>query len=120
MGKRRQLTDIEMYYVKRNPDNLTAEEMAIKLNCNITILGDLNSLKEKVVESASSIKQNESTVAKTFTPEQQMMRDSFQKNKKYGATVATPAASQLSDETRASRVGKGRYAAEIHKPYGDQ
>lgn len=116
MGMRRKLTEIEEYYVKHNPENLSIEDMAIKLNCNKNILVDIiGSAKVDVgpIQSPKPHLANTNIESNMFT--QSMINKS---NGGRPVSVMTENASSITDVT--SKLNKPRLVDKPHifKPRG--
>lgn len=119
MGNRRKLTEVEEFYVEHNPENLTIEEMAIKMGCNKNILIgmlDIKNTNKPIVPETKSTAVVLPTKYKESVFTSTMGRRSVGGRK--GLAVMTPAASEIADEARKNKP-KGKYHSAIHHPRGE-
>lgn len=104
------LTETEIYWIENNPDNLSLEEVASKLNRSVKIVKPHYN-QQKFTPEVQSNKPKE--VPEGITAGKLMGKH------ERGATVSTPAASEVSDEYRKTMPKKeNRLNKHIHKPKG--
>ncbi len=125
------LTDIEIFYIKENPDKLSVRELAEKLGRNRSTVHKhmVKVVKTTVVEEPTKeVVQEEvkSPVKQTTQSVGLDAKRAFAHVRKKGhsmATVMTPAASEIGDEAgkhnRRSIHDIPSLKNAIHKPYGD-
>lgn len=105
MSKKTKLTDVEIYYIQNNPDNLTMEALAEKLDRGICSIRKYMRAK-KEAEIQTNIKPPRE---KTYTEQLfSRIRHKRDKNKVIG-TIMTEGASSASDAERKSNKSS-RYA----------
>jgi hypothetical protein len=118
------LSDIEKHYIASNPDNLSVGDMAKKLGRaenTVRKMMDTNKAKAEPKENITEVKEEETVEGPYHNPDEHKKSsvDKARFGHRRGATVMTPVASELLDESRKDFVSRHAKAA-IHKPMGDK
>lgn len=110
--KRGGISNAEKFYIEKNPDNMTLEQMAKKLGRSEKAVSKYWEVTEKEVQ--------EQTEEKPL-PDKGAVRKLMGHRRE--ATVMTPAASEMADEMRKINKGKklsDKMKSSIFKPFGDE
>lgn len=117
------MTDIEIFYIKNNPDNLSDKELAKKVGRSVTAVKRI--LAEKKVEPVVQASEPEPEPVVPNKPRglAQKAMGHLRKNGHSLATVMTEAASQIADESRKSGKHKKSFNEQfkdcVYRPYSD-
>lgn len=108
------LTKIEIFYIKNNPDNMTAIELSQSLKKPVE---PIQKVLDEVAREKEEQAQAEKDKKKGDTYFRQVMgTKTHKKNGKKIAVVMTPTASELADSTRQKGTAKQDH---IFRPYND-
>ena len=105
------LSDAELFYIRKNPDGLTAQELADNLDKSLAVVE-----RVLVEELARLEKEIEAQKKREETPMRKMFGRHERKDVKV-ATVMTPGAAQLADELKKSLKKKKDNTSYVHKPF---
>ena len=94
MSKKGPLTKVDKFYIDNN-SGLTSKELASDLDRSVATIAKHRKVKTKHV--ASIKKETKSSVVGD------LMRNTTASQKRKGVTIMTPAASELSDETKSTQ-----------------
>lgn len=112
MVKKGRLTKAEKYYIEGNT-NLPVEDIAKDLDRSVPViekhLAQLDLPKEEPAPAKPEKKED---------PKILQLMGRKERAGQHVATVMTPAASELADETRPNRIVNKKIQAAIHKPRG--
>lgn len=108
MAKRKTLTDVEVFYIKQNPEKQTAEQLAEKFNVSSDAV-------ERIFQEVESSKKKAPT-----TLSQAMEAGRKRRKGKVVASVMVPAAAQISDYLRPKGDQLDKLKNCIHKPMGEE
>jgi len=108
MVKRGVLSDLEKFYIEKNPDKLNMEAMAKKLDRT-----------EKQIETYWNEMRSKKVNPKSFT-RQVAERGTHKRGGKPTSHVMTPMQSEQADEFRKKTKFPSKVSDAIHKPYGDE
>ena len=111
------LTEVEKFYIKSNPESLSASDLAKKLKKPAEIIQVV--LDEAAAELREKVKaEEESKKKKSDTLFRQNMSRPARKGKKI-ATAMTGTAAEVADAARKNNKAKQK-APHIYKPYADE
>ncbi len=109
-NKRKNITEVEEFYIRNNPENLTADSLAFRMGISLNKVKEILSDEEaKKVEIAEETKKKEPTLIR------QMMRGESDGNKKAKIAIMTPSASQIMDE--ANKNARQTLKHSSHQPH---
>jgi hypothetical protein len=144
MSKRKKITDVEKFYIQQNPENLTNEQLAEKVQCASTVISQLRPVVVQEVEHKEPIinvprvnpdihqNKDDTPVQPTKVEPQEGVTSVYNgpkakdfigtdKTGKRGYAIMTPQASTMADEhakfNRENRPSKSLKGM-IHKPRG--
>uniref|UniRef100_A0A6M3IMM8 Uncharacterized protein n=1 Tax=viral metagenome TaxID=1070528 RepID=A0A6M3IMM8_9ZZZZ len=108
MVKRGGLSDLEKFYIEKNPDKLDMEAMAKKLDRT-----------EKQIETCwNEMRSKKVNPKKSFTRQVAEM-GTHKRGGKPTSHVMTPMQAEQADEFRKKTTHPSKVSDAIHKPYGD-
>jgi hypothetical protein len=107
MAKRRVLDDVEIFYVKKNPDKLSVAQLSEKFNVSDATI-------ERILEEERASQKKPQTPMSSLLEAGRKRR-----NGKVVASVMVPQASQLGDAIRPKGDPLDRLKNCVHKPMGD-
>jgi hypothetical protein len=110
----KKLTIIEDYYVRQNPEGLSASELSKRLN---KPMEPIQKVLDEVAEENRIKEEAEKSKRRGDTHFRQVMGRTTGTGKKNKVAIMTPAASQVTDEARKNGGKKKQDQKHIYKPY---
>jgi hypothetical protein len=112
------LTKAQEDYILNNFDKLSVSELANDTGCSLpTIRAKVKILKKNVVVKEQQKVEESKPIQQIRKPDTPIM-SAFGRSDKKQATIMTPGAAAMCDDTKSKNIKKKKEQKHIHKPFG--